>query len=140
MEVIEAALMKISVAEKAVFAASAVGIHRVFEIDNNLETVVVEIVHRLARHAESLFRGRFERLLDIEQTRLDDDDGYRDALFVAHDELEVGPLGNLRVPAARPSKQRKLHGAGFDRFERKREIFHELVGSGKTDFGEMHAE
>jgi hypothetical protein len=53
--------------------------------------------------------------------------------------LNIGPFLDFGSAAARSAEQGKVHGFGIDRVERAGQIFHELVGAGKADFGVPYA-
>ena len=107
---VKAALCKIAAARIAVFAAAATGVHSVLEIDEDFESLLLQIIDSLAHHREILFERSFERALHVEQARLDDDDGDGNAVLVADDELQVGPIFDFGRRGR--ANGRRVRGAG----------------------------
>ncbi len=124
----------------AVFAAAAIGVHGVLEIDENFEAVLLQAVDGLPRHEQILFGRCFERAFHVEQPRLDDDDRGGNPVLVAEDELHIGPILDLGTAAARAPEESQPHGAGVDGFERAGEVGDELVGAGESNLRVTHAE
>ena len=139
MEILQALLVEIGVAGAAVFAPSAVGVHGVLKVHNDFEAVVLEAGDGFPGHQEVLFRRGFERLHDVEQAGLDHQDGHGNALFVAHDELHIGPILDSGAATPRSAKEGQLHGSGAGRVERGGQVSDELIGAGKADLRVAHA-
>src|ERR1700734_4192435 len=97
------------------------------------------MLDRLPGHEKIFFGSDTERAFDIEKTRLDDDDRNRDAVLMAHDELQIRPILNLRPAAARAAKKRELHAVGIDRSARSGQVRDKLIGAGKADLRIAHA-
>ncbi len=75
------------------------------EIDEDFKPVLLQAVDGLPDHKQIFFERGFKRALHIEQARFDDDDGGRNAVLVADDELQVGPVFNFHATAARTAEQ-----------------------------------
>jgi hypothetical protein len=140
MEVIEAALVEVGVAQVAVFAAAAIGIHGVLEIDDDLKAVVLQAGDGFIGHEQVFFRSGFEGANDIEQPGFDDENGDGDAALAGYDEFHVGPFVDACAAAASSAEEGQLHCAGVDWFESCGETGDELVGAGKADFRVVNAE
>ena len=140
LKVVEAALGKLVAAGIAVFAAAALRVHGVLEIDDHLKAVRLQVVDGLPRHAQIFFRAHAERALDIEQPRLDHDDRNGNAPLVAQDELHIGPIFNLGAASARAPEEGQLHRAGIDIGESAGQVADKVVGAGESDLGIVHAE
>ena len=59
--------MEIRLADNAILAPAAVGIHRVLKVDDDFEAVVLKALDRLPRHAKIFFGRGFEGFRHIEQ-------------------------------------------------------------------------
>ncbi len=138
-EVVEAALPKGRIAKGAVFAASAGGVHGVFQVDEDFEAVILKALDGFRRHAQVLFRGGFEGTLDIQEPRFDHHHGDGYALLVADHELDVGPVFDAGAAAARAAKQSQFHRTCWNRAESLGEVGDKLIGSGKADLGIVNA-
>ncbi len=140
MEVVEAAAVEVGIARDAVFAAAAVGIHGVLEVDDDFQAVVLEAGDGLPGHEQVFFGRGFEGLEDVEEAGLDDQDGDRDAVLAGDDELDVCPVLDAGATAAGTAEEGQLHCSGVGGIERGGEAGDEVVGAGETNLRVVDAE
>ena len=114
MTVVATGLRRLRVGGVAVFYAATGGVQCVLEIDEDFEAVLLQVINRLACHAQVLFRRGLKRPGDIEQARLNHDDRDRNAVLVAEHELRVGPVSHLNAAATGATEKGEASCAGVD--------------------------
>ena len=139
VKILQALRVEFRLCRNAKLAPSATRVHRVLQVHNHFQSVILQAGNRFACHQQMLFRRRLQALAHIQQPRLHHHHTHRNTSPVLQHKLHIGPILHPGSAAPRTPEQSQLHRARIHIGQGFRQLAYKLVRARKTNLGIAHA-